>query len=407
MQAFFPDGLRRERDAPCTHAKIAFNPTFYSMAARASFSADRIAHATLAEVLKALDLAGRTLPVASHAVAARIFAHNADCFRLVRESDFARSPMMAYLPLNSRGTAALIDGRFNGLDPALDHICRRGERADSIYLWLVYTPGRMNSGLRLLLELERIGQGAPIFTRPAHDASARILARSGFLATRELFPSAPEWLVVALPEARTPSAALASTATIRVARTVDDLLKVFAVRTATYMGEQLASYGEEFDGNDLCATHLIAEIDGEPAGCVRLRFFSDFAKLERLAVKSEYRRSRLMFRLVRAAFDHCRKKGYRLLYAHAREDLVPAWQRFGAKLVEGRPAFRFSDICFREMYLEVEPHQDAITFGTDPMIMIRPEGEWDMLGPIDRAQLLGTAGRGAAIDARVRRMKTG
>jgi hypothetical protein len=72
---------------------------------------------------------------------------------------------------------------------------------------------------------------------------------------------------------------------IRVVNGLDDMMRVAAVRSAVYIGEQSCPYDEEFDGNDLAATHLLALVDNEPAGCMRLRFFGDFAKLERLAVR--------------------------------------------------------------------------------------------------------------------------
>lgn len=78
--------------------------------------------------------------------------------------------------------------------------------------------------------------------------------------------------------------------TVRVARTFEDMAKIFSVRTATYMTEQLCSYDEEFDGNDFSGTHLLGEVSGEPAGCVRVRYFGSFAKIERLAVRPEFRR---------------------------------------------------------------------------------------------------------------------
>ena len=72
---------------------------------------------------------------------------------------------------------------------------------------------------------------------------------------------------------------------VSVAHTLDDLMQVMAIRSVVYMGEQLCPYDEEFDGNDLAgATHLIARIGSQPVGVIRLRWFCDFAKLERLTV---------------------------------------------------------------------------------------------------------------------------
>ena len=385
---------------------LAFSEEFHRIVAKSAVRSDDIRVATLEETLEALDLARATLPIASEAVVLSVYKHNPECFRIVRREPFASSYMMAYLPLNAFGAAALVDGAFNPGAPQLSHICAPGEKPTCIYLWLSYVPRNMIAGLRMIRELERIGDGVAVFTRPAHAESHRILKMAGFIDGREIFPSAPEDLLVVLalgevdgPGSRRP------VITVRVARDFSDIAKVITIRTSTYMTEQFCSFDEEFDGNDFCATHLIGEIDGEPAGCVRIRYFGGFAKLERLAVRPDFRRSRLMWRLVKAAFDHCARKGFTKLYAHAREDLVQAWERFGAKLIEGHEPFYFSDVRFREMVLDLPAHPRAIRFGADPMMLIRPEGEWDQLGPIDRAQLIHNPTRRGRVDGEVRRLE--
>ncbi len=52
-------------------------------------------------------------------------------------------------------------------------------------------------------------------------------------------------------------------AQVRIARGLDDLLMVYTIRAAVYMAEQDCPFGEEFDGNDHCATHFIGFIRGE------------------------------------------------------------------------------------------------------------------------------------------------
>ena len=368
---------------------IAFSDAFHRIVSKSSLRSADIQMATRDETLRALNLARELLPVASDAVVNAVYTHNPECFRIVRREPFASSFMMAYLPLNGAGAAALVDGRFDAASPSLRHICVPGEAPAAIYSWLTYVPRNMIAGLRLVRELETIGGGTAIFTRPAHPEALRILSMAGFIPARGIFPSAPETLLVVLSLGDgAVSNARPHVITVRVARDFQDITKIVSIRTSTYMTEQFCSFAEEFDGNDFCATHLIGEIDGEPAGCVRIRYFGEFAKLERLAVRPDYRRSRMMRKLVKAAFDHCARKGFTKLYAHAREDLVPAWERFGAKLIEGRRAFNFSDVSYREMELDLPKHPRVIAFGADPMMLIRPEGEWDELGPIDRAQLI-------------------
>lgn len=170
---------------------------------------------------------------------------------------------------------------------------------------------------------------------------------------------------------------------VRIVRGLDDLLMVYTIRASVYMAEQNCPFVEEFDGNDHCATHFIGLIQDEPAGCLRARFFSGFVKLERLAVRKSFRRSTLAFDLVRAAIDFSRRKGFTRIYGHSREGLDDFWARFGAKPLSGREKFVFSDYRYTEMILDLEPIADPISLKSEPMVILRPEGEWDRPGVLE------------------------
>ena len=111
----------------------------------------------------------------------------------------------------------------------------------------------------------------------------------------------------------------------KVAATADEIAKVFALRSAVFMSEQDCPYDEEFDGNDYCATHILGTVDGEPAAVLRVRYFADFAKIERLAVLPRFRRTLIMKTVVESGIEICRRKGYRMLYGHAQKRLTRFW----------------------------------------------------------------------------------
>jgi predicted GNAT family N-acyltransferase len=173
--------------------------------------------------------------------------------------------------------------------------------------------------------------------------------------------------------------------TIRIARHLSDLMIVASIRSAVYLAEQDCPYEEEFDGNDLVAAHFIGFIGREPVACLRARFFADFAKVERLAVRHQYRRSLIAFKLVRACVVFLKRKGYRRIYGQAQDRLVDFWARFGAKPIGHNRKIVFSDYSYTEMVLELEPDPSAITIDSDPYVIIRPEGEWDRPGVLDRS----------------------
>ena len=172
---------------------------------------------------------------------------------------------------------------------------------------------------------------------------------------------------------------------IKIARTLEDMMQMISIRSAVYMSEQTCPYEEEFDGNDFCSTHLIGYLGDEPIACLRARYFSDFVKLERLAVRHEYRRSRIAFSIVRAGIELSRKKGYKLVYGHAQDRLTNFWAHFGAKPLPQKHDLVFSDFSYTVMAIDLEPHPDPITIKTNPYEIIRPEGAWHQKGILDQS----------------------
>jgi len=176
---------------------------------------------------------------------------------------------------------------------------------------------------------------------------------------------------------------------VKVAHTLDDLMQAMAIRSVVYLGEQLCPYDEEFDGNDLAgATHLIARVGSQPVGVIRLRWFCDFAKLERLTVLPNARGGAVPRALLDAAFELAAKKGYRKIMGHTQVRLAPVLMRLGkVKVRPGRAKFKFSDHEYVETIRELTPPDDAVTIDSDPLTILRPEGAWDRPGVLDRSAI--------------------
>ena len=171
---------------------------------------------------------------------------------------------------------------------------------------------------------------------------------------------------------------------VRVARSMEELMQAFAVRSAVFLSEQNCPYAEEFDGNDFTATQFVGFIGDEPASACRVRYFCDFAKLERVAVRREYRGTGIATEMIDFALELCRQKGYRKIYGHAQERLVPFWGRFGFEPIN-TASFVFSDHEYVEILCELEPHPAPVAIGQDPMVIIRPEGAWDEPGVLEQS----------------------
>lgn len=177
------------------------------------------------------------------------------------------------------------------------------------------------------------------------------------------------------------------TLSVKVVRNVEDMMKITAIRAAVYMAEQDCPYEEEFDGNDFCATHLIGYVDGEPVACLRMRYFGGFVKMERLAVRHKFRKTRIAFKVIREGIKHCNRKGFTKIYGHARDELIPLWGMFGFKVYEGSRQLVFSEYSYTEMVCENALPEDVITMQSDPYKLIRPEGEWDRPGILEDSAL--------------------
>lgn len=172
---------------------------------------------------------------------------------------------------------------------------------------------------------------------------------------------------------------------VTTAKSMNDIMRVTSIRAAVYMAEQDCPYEEEFDGNDFCATHLIGWVNGEPAGCLRIRYFGGFAKIERIAVRAQYRKTRISFKMIRAAFEHCLRKGFTKVLGHARDELIPLYKMFGCRVAESGRSLVFSDYSYTEMIWEGELPDNAITLDSDPYALIRPEGAWDDVGVLEQS----------------------
>lgn len=171
--------------------------------------------------------------------------------------------------------------------------------------------------------------------------------------------------------------------TVRIARTPDEFAMAMAIRAAVFLAEEdNITYFDEFNGNDYVATHLIAYVNGDPAGVIRVRWFADFALLERVGIRKRYRSFKVLIALARASFELARQKGYRLVAGRAREDTVNFWKRFGARPTGAAiTMYRGTLIPFVQEVAR-RPELGAIENGPfgDPNfedLIVQPEGSWD------------------------------
>ncbi len=178
--------------------------------------------------------------------------------------------------------------------------------------------------------------------------------------------------------------------TIKLASTSDELMQCYMLRAAVFMGEQACPYGEEFDGNDYTASHVIMYVDGEPAGSMRLRWFQSFCKFERCVVLRPFRGLGIHHEINAWCKEFARRKGYTKVYLHLQRRHMPMMEKEGFCRVDDR-VFNFSDHEYFAVYCELEPVAGAVRLDTEPMVMNRPEDRLDALGVLEKS-----AARGAS-----------
>jgi len=114
-------------------------------------------------------------------------------------------------------------------------------------------------------------------------------------------------------------------------RTAAEIERAIAIRLAVFVAEQGVSMAQEIDGLDDQARHLLASVDGEPAGTLRVRLLEDgrVAKIERVAVVAQLRQHRIGHGLMAAALDLARAEGVREVRLHAQTTALGFYARLG------------------------------------------------------------------------------
>lgn len=96
--------------------------------------------------------------------------------------------------------------------------------------------------------------------------------------------------------------------TVSVVDTMEDLKRVFYLRTCASLGGKQGAEATEIDATDFGATHLLAWSAGTPVGCIRLRVEGDQALVDRFVIRSRAR-GRVADDLIDAAIELGRRMG--------------------------------------------------------------------------------------------------
>ncbi len=165
-----------------------------------------------------------------------------------------------------------------------------------------------------------------------------------------------------------------------VASNQQEVLHALSIRAIVYAEDGNVPMNLALDGNDYCATHALIYLDDEPIGGLRVRWFRDFAKIERTAIRKNYRDNALLLRFAEFIFDHIARKGYDTVVTHAEPIYARLWKRkLNFKEVEGKTPAQFDGQSqpYIELVKKLTVPANAISLNSDASVLFRPEGRWD------------------------------
>ena len=173
---------------------------------------------------------------------------------------------------------------------------------------------------------------------------------------------------------------------VEVVKNMEQLMQIFALRAICFMEDTGLPYDHAFDGNDLQATHVVGYDGIEPVGTLRIRWFKDFAKIERTAFRPRYRDMNHLRAFLDYVFNHIARKGYSRAITHASPKYARLWRiMLGMKRVDKPAAIYFGEE-YIELVKELEVPANAITGDSDVEVLFRTEGAWDVTGRYETAR---------------------
>ncbi len=163
---------------------------------------------------------------------------------------------------------------------------------------------------------------------------------------------------------------------VKVVENATEWQMCVAVRAAAFIGRVGDSFEVEFqDGMDFSSTHLIALMQGQPVGSMRLRYHGSAAIFERFAVIGAGPKAvAVLGGLTRAAFKLAEAKRYAFAVGFAAPKLLGWWRRQGGEQVGETPLSIGS-----EQYYPIAKKLSAFHEGIELPAMselMKPDRDW-------------------------------
>ena len=153
-----------------------------------------------------------------------------------------------------------------------------------------------------------------------------------------------------------------------------------SIREQVFVKEQGIPKDKEFDGNDFCSAHVVAYIQKRhrklPIGTMRIRFFSDFVKFERMAVTRNFRKTNVSEDIMQYGFNYVAQKGYRKIYGMCKQELLSRWKSCGYHEIEGADKIEQNGMTLIPICCDIPQNPRALTMVSEPSLLTAKEGHW-------------------------------
>lgn len=108
-----------------------------------------------------------------------------------------------------------------------------------------------------------------------------------------------------------------------------DFAICMAIRMEVFVFEQDVPADVEWDAFDRTSTHFFARAEGKPVATARLREEKGIAKIERMAVRKDYRGKGVGDTLLNRVMDSAKAKGLTRARVSAQDHAVPFYEKLG------------------------------------------------------------------------------
>lgn len=155
-----------------------------------------------------------------------------------------------------------------------------------------------------------------------------------------------------------------------------EFAQAMGIRRSVFVDECKLDEKKEFDGNDYCATHILA-LDGDtPVGTMRIRYFNGFVKMERMCVVKDYRKTDASEQIMQKGMDFVAQKGYEKVYGVCKKELLSRWQKNGFEVIPDTPLIEQNGQTLIPIFCNLEKRQDVLTMQTSAEVLNAKEGTW-------------------------------